>query len=90
MRAPETNPDAEMLALGALTWLLGDSARAARLLDVTGLAPATLRANAGEPATLAAVLGFLEAHEPDLLACAAALAVKPEALVAARHKLETA
>jgi hypothetical protein len=34
------------------------------------------------------VLGFLEAHEPDLVACAAELGIKPEALVAARRSLE--
>ncbi len=37
---------------------------------------------------LAAALGFLEAHEPDLVACAEALDMKPESLVAARTALE--
>jgi hypothetical protein len=37
---------------------------------------------------LAAILGFLEAHEPDLLACADALGVKPAQLVEARRRLE--
>jgi hypothetical protein len=34
------------------------------------------------------VLGFLEAHEPDLVACAGDLGVKPETLIAARRTLE--
>lgn len=88
MKRAETNPEA--LALQALVWTLGESGRANRLLDLTGLDPAGLRARAGEPALLAATIGFLEAHEPDLIACAAALDVAPEALVAARHQLERA
>lgn len=88
MQTSETN--AEAIGLQALAWTLGDPARAARLLDLTGLDPAELRARAAEPALLAATLGFLEAHEPDLIACAGALAVKPAALVAARMALENA
>jgi len=86
MAAAETN--AEALALQALVWTLGDEARARRLLDLTGLDPAELRARAGEAQLLAATLGFLEAHEPDLVACAASLGLKPEQLVAARATLE--
>jgi hypothetical protein len=88
MALPETN--AEGLALQALVWTLGDSGRAQRLLDLTGLDPAELRARAGEPILLAATLGFLEAYEPDLIACAEALDIPPAALVAARQTLETA
>jgi len=88
MPALETN--AEAIALQALVWTLADSTRAARLLDLTGLDPSELRARAGEPALLAATLGFLEAHEPDLVACAEALDLTPGALVAARAELERA
>jgi hypothetical protein len=88
MRTPETNHDATALALQALAWTLAEPGRAARLLDVTGLTPADLRARAGEPVVLAAVLGFLEAHEPDLVACADSLAVRPEQIVAAHRLLE--
>ena len=77
-----------MLALGALVWTLGDDDRASRLLALTGLDPATLRAGAGDPQTLAALLGFLESHEPDLIACADATGTTPAALVRARHSLE--
>ena len=87
MRRQDT-PDAAALALRALVWTLGEPDRAQRLLDVTGLDPADLRTRAGEPAVLAAVLGFLEAHQPDLLACAAELEVSPEALVAAHEELD--
>ncbi|HVJ02316.1 MAG TPA: DUF3572 domain-containing protein [Sphingomonas sp.] len=88
MPAQETN--AEAIGLRALAWTLGDSARAERLLALTGLDPAGLRARAGEPALLAATLGFLESYEPDLIACAEALDEKPATLVAARQKLEGA
>lgn len=91
MRPPSTNSwrdDASALALRALAWCLSDGDRAGRLLDLTGLDPDDLRARAGEPALLASVLGFLEAHEPDLLACADALEVRPETLIAARERLE--
>ncbi|HLZ79870.1 MAG TPA: DUF3572 family protein, partial [Sphingomonas sp.] len=75
-------------ALSALAWTLADQPRAERLLALTGLDADTLRARAGDPALLAAVLGFLASHEPDLLACADALDIAPEALVAAQQELE--
>ena len=88
MKAAETNRDPHALALEALVWTLGDEARAARLLALTGLGPDALRRRAGEPALLAAVLIFLENHEADLLACAAVLEVPALALVDARRRLE--
>jgi hypothetical protein len=89
MNAPDTNkePD-ELLALAALGWLLGDNVRAARLLAVTGMTPDGLRERVGESALLGAVLAFLEAHEPDLIACAEAIGREPSALVSARRRLE--
>ena len=89
MTLQETNRDnAAALALAALGWTLGDGSRAERLLALTGLTPDDLRARLDEPTLLAATLGFLEAHEPDLLACAEALEVRAEALVEARRSLE--
>lgn len=90
MRGSETNADPAQLALRALVWALVEPERAMRLLDVTGLQPADLRSRAGDPAVLSATLGFLEAHEPDLVACADALGVTPGALVAAHTALEDA
>ena len=86
MTHQDTN--AEALGLHALGWTLADGERAARLLAVTGLSPADLRERIGDPALLAALLGFLEAHEPDLIACADALEVAPAELVEARRRLE--
>jgi hypothetical protein len=80
--------DSLAVALTALAVSLGDDARASRLLDLTGLTPEDLRTRAAEPEVLVAVLRFLEDHEPDLLAVAAAMDRKPEELVAARSALE--
>ena len=87
MTIPDTN-DPEALALSALGWALSEQDRAERLLALTGLTPGDLRERLGDPSLLAAVLGFLEAHEPDLIACADSLGVAPAALVEARRRLE--
>jgi len=88
MRERASTDDPAILALGALGWVLADQTRADRLLALTGLSPDDLRARADDAGVLAAVLTFLEAHEPDLVACAAALDCKPERLVRARMELE--
>ncbi len=80
-------PDAAALALGALGWVLSDGPRAERLLSLTGLTADELRAGLGDPALLGAVLEFLCAHEPDLVAAAEALNVTPAQLAAARESL---
>jgi len=89
MKIQETNErDPSSLALAALAWTLADGARAERLLALTGLAPEDLRDGLGDPAVLAAILRFLEAHEPDLVSCASDLAIAPCELVEARRELE--
>ncbi len=87
MRSEQTIDD-EALALGALSWILADDARAERFLALTGLTPDTLRAAIGEQSLLAAVLRFLEAHEPDLITCAGVIGAAPADLPAARRRLE--
>jgi hypothetical protein len=88
MIGDETNDEA-LVALAAVGWTLGDDARASRLLALTGLTPELMRARLAEPELLAAVLRFLESHEPDLVACAEALGVAPARLVSARERLES-
>jgi hypothetical protein len=80
--------DPLVLSLAALAATLGDERRAQRFLDLTGIGTDELRARAAEPDLLAALLRFLESHEPDLLDVAAAIDVKPEALVQAREQIE--
>ncbi len=87
MSRPPTN-DPVALALRALAATLADQRLAERFLSLSGIDPPDLRQRAADPALLVALLGFLEAHEPDLFAVAEQLAVKPEALVAARRELE--
>ena len=80
--------DASALAFQALAWALMEETRAERLLSLTGLTPEGLRASVMEHSTQAAILSFLEAYEPDLIACAAIIGVSPALLVHARQELE--
>ena len=91
MREPTPNPaDPAALALTALAATLGDERRAQRFLDLTGIGTDELRARAGDPELLVALIRFLEAHEPDLIACAADIGTTPAALVATRARIERA
>jgi hypothetical protein len=78
---------ADVLALNALVWVLQEPDRADRFLALTGLNGDDIRGRISDPALLDAVIGFLEAHEPDLIACARALEVAPAVLVSARGGL---
>ena len=91
MAIRETNAaddPAETWALHALAWVLSDIGRADRFVALTGISPDDLRARAGDPAVLDAVLGFLEGHEPDLFACAKDMGIAPIELIAARQRLK--
>ena len=85
---PRPTIDAEALALSALAATLTDERRAQRFLDLSGIDTDDLRRRAGDPPVLAALLRFLEAHEPDLIEVAEAIGVRPSDLVAARDELE--
>jgi hypothetical protein len=87
MQCPATN-QAETLALQALAATLSDERRARRFLDLSGIGTDDLRERAGDRGLLAALLRFLEAHEPDLVQVAEAVGVGPEQLVRAREELE--
>ena len=87
MHAPSPN-DPVAIALGALSATLGDGRRAQRFLDLTGIDTDELRSRAGEPRLLAALIRFLEAHEPDLVDVAEELGLTPDVLVQARRELE--
>lgn len=88
MRNETNKAAADALALSALAWVLSDESRAQRLLAMTGLTPDQLRAGLGDATLLAAGLRFLEAWEPDLIACASDLGASPSDLVEARRQLE--
>ena len=80
--------DPQLTALEALGWILLDERRAQRFLELTGLSPATLRKSVASNATQRAVLEFLCAHEPDLLAAATALDISPGEFAAALERLD--
>jgi hypothetical protein len=86
LRPNDNDPVA--LALAALAATISDERRAQRFIDLTGIGTDELRRRAGEPDLLAALLRFLEAHEPDLVEVSEQLGVKPLDLVEARHQLE--
>jgi hypothetical protein len=79
--------DDETLALRLVGWIVADSARADRMLSLTGLEPESLRASLSDQSTLGALMDFVIGHEPDLLACAEDLGVSPAQLVAARGRM---
>ena len=86
---PANTPiDAEAIALAALAATFGDPRRAQRFIDLTGIGTDELRRRAGDPLLLAALVRFLEAYEPDLVAVSGELGVSPEVLVEARRELE--
>jgi hypothetical protein len=85
---PRPTIDAEALALSALATTLTDERRARRFLDLSGIETDELRRRASEPVLLAALIRFLEAHEPDLIEVAEGIGVSPQELVAARQELE--
>lgn len=87
IRERTTPEDDTTLALRALAHIAGDDDLGPRLLEMTGMDAASLRARAGEPAVLAAVLDFLTAHEPSLIEVAEALDVAPQRLADAAMRL---
>ena len=87
MSAAATN-DPTAIALRALAATLGQQRLAERFLSLSGIEPPELRQRASDPEVLVALLRFLEAHEPDLVAIAEAVGVEPADLVEARRSLE--
>lgn len=84
----QTPTDPFVLGLAALAATLHEPKRAQRLLDLTGIGTDELKRRASDATLLAAVISFLEAHEPDLFAVCDELGLKPSQLVAARQMLE--
>jgi hypothetical protein len=89
MRARQTldRPAAEDIAVKALTLLTRDPERLARFLALTGLGPETIRAAAGSPGFLRAVLDHVAGHEDLLVALADEMEARPETIVEARRLL---
>jgi hypothetical protein len=83
-----THDIAATLALQALAFIMADERLRERFIDLSGVTAADLRERLDDDTTLAAILSFLALHEPDLLACAAALLVPADQLMQAVHVLQ--
>jgi Protein of unknown function (DUF3572) len=83
-------PDPEALAISALLFFAAETETLSRFLELTGLDPGDVRAAASDKRFLLAVLDFLMADEPLLLAFAASETLTPETVVAAHRKLHKA
>ena len=90
LRDKPSSADPAVLALQALAHVAGDEDMGPRFLALTGMDSDALRANADKPATLTALLDYLMANEPDLVATAEAIGVKPEQLALAARQLGSA
>jgi len=75
------------LALSALGYVAADEAALGRLMSETGLGAEVLRAQAGDPELLGAVLDFLFADETLLLDFCRAEGLAPQAVIRARADL---
>jgi len=82
-----TSDEAASLALKGLGFLASEEARLTRFLRLTGIATDDLRAQAGEEATMVAVLDHLLADQSLLLVFAAEMQVAPERVEEARVSL---
>lgn len=78
---------AEITALRVLTWVASDPELIGAFLNATGADHGQIAALAREPQFLAAVLDFCLEADDRVIACAAALEMRPEALVQARTGL---
>jgi hypothetical protein len=83
-------PDAETLALKALTFLAYSPDDLARFLNLSGIAPTDLRARAGDRDVLAATLDFLLSHEQLLIRFCVSEMVDAKAVHLARDRLSAA
>ena len=89
-RANEMAPSVEKaseIAVSALSFIAQDLENVGLFMDQVGLDPQDLRAASATPGFLAAVLEFLCAQEPQLMAFAANAGLTPEAIDMARKVL---
>lgn len=82
-----TTEDAEAMAIQSLSWLIGQPDLLNRFMALVGVEASSIRQAAAEPGFLAAVTGFLMAHEPTLLAFCTENDVQAERVAACHHKL---
>jgi hypothetical protein len=79
--------DAEAMAIQILSWLIGQPDLLNRFMALVGVDARSIRRAAAEPGFLAAVTGFVMAHEPTLLAFCEQSGVRAERVAASHHRL---
>ena len=88
-RQYRTAEQAEILAIGALSFLAADGEALARFLRLSGLTPENLRSAAAEPGFLAGLLDYFLANEALLVDYARDADIAPEEIARARAALDT-
>ena len=78
---------AEIVAVQALTFLVGDPERLGTFLAESGIGPETLRSAAADPHFLASVLDFVLRDDATVRAFASASQLHPTNIAAAREVL---
>ncbi len=86
--SPPDREQAATIALQALSFILADERLRARFIDLSGVTADDLRLRLADDSVLGEILGFLAGHEPDLIACAAALERPAEQLMNAAYVLQ--
>jgi hypothetical protein len=76
----------ESMAIVALGFLAGEASRLERFLALSGLGPHNLRRAAADPGFLCAVLDYLVADEPLLVAFAAEQGIDPAEVARAAQR----
>ena len=89
-RQPIDRETAETIAVQGLAFLAEEPARIQRFFLVTGLDPSEIRARAGTPELLSAVLEHLAGDESLLLVFAASREIAPESIGLALRALQAA
>ena len=79
--------EAEAIGIAAFVFLAEDEARLTRFLEATGMVAGDLRAAAGSPETLSAVLDHVLSDESLLLVFAAGAGIEPAAIAPAHAAL---
>jgi len=83
------DPAENDLAILMFTWIAGNPDLLNRFLGLTGLAANQLRAFTQDTGFAPAVIGFVAAHEPTLIAFCSDNDIQPETVQRAWQKLET-
>jgi hypothetical protein len=86
-RLKQSHAFAETLPLELITFLAQDEERFERFLALSGLGPQDFRSHLAEPSFQAMVLDQVLQDQSLVLEFTAAHGLKPEAVLAARHKL---